>query len=280
MALEMAPAVIHLKETSTGRTLAKLEDPYGQRASWQTFSPDGTRLVVVASWARAIHVWDLRAIRMRLKEMNLDWDWPEFPGVATEATTASPVSIELVPAALDLIREQRFRQNIDDGLRALKAKPESADHCNNLAWAYLTAPEALRNVEAAVPLAEKAVRLKGESANHRNTLGVAYYRAGRYREAEELFRSNLEGQADRALAYDLYFLAMSLHRLGQTAPARNYYDWAVRWTRMLQQNLSPTELDEFAAFRAEATEVLSINRKNYSLPEAVKDAEQADRSMP
>lgn len=26
----------------------------------------------------AIHIWDLRAIRARLKEMNLDWDWPEF----------------------------------------------------------------------------------------------------------------------------------------------------------------------------------------------------------
>src|SRR5262249_13384260 len=34
MALEMAPAVLHLKEVATGRTVAKLEDPNGDRAHW------------------------------------------------------------------------------------------------------------------------------------------------------------------------------------------------------------------------------------------------------
>src|SRR5262249_8407261 len=65
MAVEMAPGIIHLKEVATGRTVAKLEDPHGDRATWQGFTPDGTQLVVVAGYARAIHVWDLRAIRTR-----------------------------------------------------------------------------------------------------------------------------------------------------------------------------------------------------------------------
>lgn len=43
------------------------------------FTPDGTQLIVAARYAGAIHRWDLRAIRSRLKAMNLDWDWPEFP---------------------------------------------------------------------------------------------------------------------------------------------------------------------------------------------------------
>ena len=64
-----------------------------------------------------------------------------------------------------------------------------------------------------------------------NTLGVAYYRAGRYREAVEILRPNLERQEDWGLAFDLYFLAMSHHQLGETARARDYYDWAVRWPR-------------------------------------------------
>jgi WD40 repeat protein len=85
MALEMAPGVLHLKEAATGRTVAKLEDPHGDRAGWQGFTPDGTRLVVVATFASAVHVWDLRAIRARLKAMNLDWDWPEFPPAAEPA---------------------------------------------------------------------------------------------------------------------------------------------------------------------------------------------------
>src|SRR5262249_30433226 len=33
MALEMAPAVLHLKDVATGRTVAKLEDPHGNRAT-------------------------------------------------------------------------------------------------------------------------------------------------------------------------------------------------------------------------------------------------------
>ena len=68
---------------------------------------------------------------------------------------------------------------------------------------------------------------------------MAYYRAGRYREAVEVLRPNLESQADKGLAFDLYFLAMSYHRLGETARARDYYDWAVRWDPMAETRASP-----------------------------------------
>ena len=83
---------------ATGRTVAKLEDPHGDRAFWQGFSPDGTRLVVASKYAGAIHIWDLRAIRTRLKEMNLDWDWPEFPPAPTEDLAAEPATIEVLSA--------------------------------------------------------------------------------------------------------------------------------------------------------------------------------------
>jgi hypothetical protein len=69
----MAPGVIHLKEVVTMRTIAKLEDPNRDRATWQGFTPDGGKLVVVSRFAGAVHVWDLQAIRARLKELNLDW---------------------------------------------------------------------------------------------------------------------------------------------------------------------------------------------------------------
>ena len=81
MALEMAPGKIHLLETGTGRKVAILEDPFGDVSSWMGFSPDGTQLMVVASYAKAIHRWNLPAIRARLKSMRLDWDWPEFPSI-------------------------------------------------------------------------------------------------------------------------------------------------------------------------------------------------------
>jgi WD40 repeat protein len=259
MALEMAPAVLHLKEVATCRTVAQLADPHGDRPHWHGFTPDGTGLVVVAKYATAIHVWDLRAIRARLKDMNLDWDWPAFDPAPAAKPAALPATFEIVadnlaPAALT--REERARQAIERCRRELEEKPDSAWACNNLAWNYLTAPEPLRDVKAALPLAEKAVKLAPKSAIIRNTLGVAYYRAGRYREAVEVLRLNIEGQADWALAHDLYFLAMSYHRLGETARARDYYDWAVRWVAM-QRDLRPEALEELAAFRAEAEALFS-----------------------
>jgi hypothetical protein len=62
------------------------------------------------------------------------------------------------------------------------------------------------------------------------------------------------------LAFDLYFLAMSHHRLGEAARARDYYDWAVRWTRS-QRGLSAGHLEELTVFRAEAAELLGIDKK-------------------
>ena len=79
MALELAPGVVHIKEIATGLTVARLEDPHSDRAAWLGLTSDGGRLAVVAHYARAVHVWDLRAVRGRLKTMNLDWDWPDFP---------------------------------------------------------------------------------------------------------------------------------------------------------------------------------------------------------
>lgn len=88
MAVEMSPAVVHLIEASSARTVAQLEAPFRDRADALSFSRDGTKLVVVSTYSAAVHVWDLRAIRARLKPMGLDWDWPAFP-LASEAASSS-----------------------------------------------------------------------------------------------------------------------------------------------------------------------------------------------
>ncbi len=250
IALEMEPAVIHLKELATGRTVAKLEDPQGDRATWQGFTPDGTRLVVVAAYADAIHVWDLRAVRSRLAGMGLDWDWPEFPAGSPAVAATELVTVEAMTA------EQAAQTEIDQLRRSVAAAPNSAFHKNNLAWAYLTAPGALRDVEAALPLAEQAMGLAPESPSFRNTLGAASYRVGRYREAADLLRVNVAAQVDNSLAFDLYYLAMSYHHLGDSARARDFYDWAVRWVAM-HPGPSAADRDELASLRAEAEELLA-----------------------
>jgi WD40 repeat protein len=105
MALEMAPGMIHLKSVATGRTIAKLEDPSRDQATWMAFSPDGKQLVVAARFAFAIHVWDLGAIRAQLKPLELDWAWPEFPaqakpGNASALAAPSPLRIQVLGAGM------------------------------------------------------------------------------------------------------------------------------------------------------------------------------------
>jgi serine/threonine protein kinase/WD40 repeat protein len=262
MALEMAPGAIHLKDVAAGRTVAKLADPYGDRARWQGFTPDGTQLVVVATYASAIHIWDLRLIRSTLKEMNLDWEWPEFPPAGAASALGEPMTIEVISAeaaGLAAVGELRVRRTLEGQRRLVQANPSSAQACNNLAWTLVTAPEPLRDANAAVPLAERAVRLAAANAAYRNTLGTAYYRAGRYRDAVAVLRPNLETQRDNAMAVDLFVLAMSLHRLGETARARDYYNCAVRWGEA-RRDLAQIERDELAAFRAEAAALLGLDR--------------------
>jgi WD40 repeat protein len=101
MALEMAPGIIHLKELSTYRTVAQLEAPLADRSGWMTFDAIGTTLFTISSAAPGIiHVWDLRAIRGRLKTMGLDWDWPEFPPVKESVVSARsrPLQVKVVSA--------------------------------------------------------------------------------------------------------------------------------------------------------------------------------------
>jgi hypothetical protein len=90
MALELAPGVIDLRDAATWRTVARLEDPFGDRSTSIYFTPAGTELVAVARYSKAIHVWNLRAIRARLKAMGLDWDWPEYRPTITYGEGRSP----------------------------------------------------------------------------------------------------------------------------------------------------------------------------------------------
>jgi eukaryotic-like serine/threonine-protein kinase len=76
--VQEASKVIRLVETETGRTLARLESP-DLCENWGPFiSPDGSRLVVSTLEGPAVHVWDLRAIRKRLRTMGLDWEAPAY----------------------------------------------------------------------------------------------------------------------------------------------------------------------------------------------------------
>ncbi len=239
MALEMAPAVIHLKEVATGRTVAKLEDPHGDRAGWMGFTPDGTQLVVAAPYARAIHVWDLRAIRVRLKAMRLDWSWPEIP-----------------PAAKADEPGQRFSER-PWKIQILQTDAQRACSLNKQAWALVTNPDpALGDAQRAVKLATDAVELAPKHAHYWNTLGVAHYRARSWKESIAALRKSMGLFCGQLESWNTFFLAMAHWQLGNKEEARKWYDQGAAW---MDENQPKNE--ELRRFRAEAVELLGVKEK-------------------
>ena len=95
-----------LVETATGRTLARLESPDQCGVASATFSPDGSRLVVTSTEPGAVHVWDLRAVRKRLREMGLDWDAPAY----SDDDPANPSAPPFAPVQTITIREDAFAE--------------------------------------------------------------------------------------------------------------------------------------------------------------------------
>jgi hypothetical protein len=75
---------LRLLDIASHRDVATLEDP-NLDSIWQALvTPDGTKLIAV-NMVKGMHVWDLRLIRRQLKDLGLDWDWPEFPPTANSS---------------------------------------------------------------------------------------------------------------------------------------------------------------------------------------------------
>jgi hypothetical protein len=259
MAVQPTTGVIRLVDRESGREFARFEDPEFDETQSLFFTPDGSKLIGLGiKKANAIRVWDLRLIRQHLKTLGLDWDRPDYKPVDTQTMMTRLSKVDVIRGDLSkpaVTREQETQQAIARYSAVLKKVPDDAAACNSLAWVYLTAPVALRDVKAALPLAEKAVRLAADNSSYRNTLGVAYYRDGRFREAVDTLRPNLDQRDTQLLAFDLYFLAMSHQCLGETEKAQDYLAWAIRWTKA-QRNLPAAAALELAEFRAEAEKLL------------------------
>jgi serine/threonine protein kinase/WD40 repeat protein len=131
---------------------------------------------------------------------------------------------------------------------------------NNRSWSLCSPRDAsAADVRLGLILARQAVRLgsaDGAAPISLNTLGVALYRAGQYAEAEGVLARSLSINQGHD-AYDLYFLAMARHRLGDVAGAREAFDRADAWVRAHRQRNFSTQFQELESFAREAEEVLS-----------------------
>lgn len=141
---------------------------------------------------------------------------------------------------------------IQNGKQALAANPDDVATMNNLAWAYVTAPDELQDAKQAVTLAEKAVDQEPENRNHVNTLGAAYYRAGQYDKALETLERNARERTDVMVCFDLYPLAMTYFKLDQKDKAKETYEQALARHRGAEAKLSSNHWHELYRFRIEA----------------------------
>jgi len=149
----------------------------------------------------------------------------------------------------------QYAQAIADVQKSLELNADQPQASNTLAWIYLTAPGELFDPPKALPLAQRAVQSRPDQRSFRNTLGLAYYRLGQFAKAVETLEINVKTDHP-GMAFDLLFLAMSRHRLGQPDRARTDFDQAVRW-RLAQKGLDPGQDAELRTFEAEAQAVLA-----------------------
>jgi serine/threonine protein kinase/WD40 repeat protein len=228
-ALMTTNAVIPLIDPASGRELASLEDPNQDVMGALIFSPDGTHLIGVTGDSSCVRVWDLRRIRLGLAELDLDWEAPPFPPAAnTPNENTGPLRVEVI----------------------------GADDLNNRAWQLVTGPEAQRNPNQAMILAQQAVDFDPNNSVYLNTLGVVLYRVGKFNEAVEALEKSIARAPGRYDGINLYFLSMCHMKLGDPAKARDCFEKAVKWGNQ-QKQLSPVRVKELKESRSEAEAALS-----------------------
>jgi WD40 repeat protein len=259
--------IYRLVELATGRELARLEDPE-LNAGAAAFTPDGTKLVVAAK--NGLRVWDLRRIRAELAKLELDWEAPPYPLVAS-ASPATPLSIHLdlgdlpkraqadslVRQAAQHVSSKEHAKALEELRQAVQIAPDCAAAHNNLAWLLLAGPKALRDPKQALSLTRKAVELEPKQAIYVDTLGVALYYTGHFADAIPVLQRSLREQAGQTEAFDLFFLAMCHHRLGDAAKAKDCLQRGKQWFAKRKGQLPAAWLEELSAFQAEADALLA-----------------------
>ena len=155
-----ASKVIRFCESTSGRTIARLESPDACDAGWATFSPDGSRLVLTTNSVPAVHVWDLRVIRGRLASLGLDWSAPAFAGTDPVDPTAPPLPALEVDLGLFAGHLQHYNEPAET-LRAkytaaIEKDPDGADAYHHRGHALST----LQRLSEAIADFDRAIRLR------------------------------------------------------------------------------------------------------------------------
>jgi tetratricopeptide (TPR) repeat protein/WD40 repeat protein len=199
--------IYRLVELATGRELAQLEEPEQTRTeAGAVFTPDGTRLLVGAK--DSLRVWDLRLLRQRLKELDLDWEAPSYP----EAPGKKPGPLEVQVLGAELTdRRKRAEHQWQSALAALFFNPFDADAHLRLGRHLLERG----NAERAHAHLGAALAFRPGLDEALYPRAMAGYRLGRWKEALADLTRHLRRYPQDAEAYHLRgHLNEALHRYG------------------------------------------------------------------
>jgi WD40 repeat protein len=98
---QVGDARITLLDVARGAELATLIAQEESPIFDLRFSLDGDMLAAACPRSRMLQVWDLRALRSCLKDINLDWEQPEYsPPAPTDAAAMAPVEVRVLPPPL------------------------------------------------------------------------------------------------------------------------------------------------------------------------------------
>ncbi len=217
-----------LVEVETGRELARLEDPEQARIAALEFTPDGSHLVTTLQERPYLRVWDLRAIRRRLAELQLDWDPP-----ASSDTPDAPGSFPPNPKPFHVDRgrldswlsraAETPAQIVARTTRAIEANPDDAKARHDRAHALAR----LERFDEAIADCEAARRLGPDQADREPlaqlcnnlawTLATGPERTRSPTRALDLARHAVGLTPDRAMY--LNTLGVALYRDGRLAEA-------------------------------------------------------------
>jgi WD40 repeat protein/Tfp pilus assembly protein PilF len=268
LAIARTRTLVQLVDPSTGAELADLEMPDPDGITSLAFNRDGDLLA--AARGNQVHVWNLQRLRSRLADLGLDWDRKPFPP-APDSGTATPqpptplrVTVDegyhlpksaearyLFARAARHAEAQEYAKAVDLLRQVIRAEPKSALAHNDLAWMLLTGPKDLRDPKEALLLARKAMELAPAQSLYRNTLGAALCRNGQFAEAARELQKSLAGTSSKHIGFDLFFLAMCYHRLGDDARAKDCLAVARRWIEEHSSQFSRRQVAELTHCEAE-----------------------------
>ena len=174
---------IPIVDATTGRELARLDDPHQDVVFSLVFSGDGTKLVGVSSESYCVRVWDLRLIREGLRQLELDWEAPSFPPLNAAEPRGLPLQVALVGAQPLLNTRAASQDQIDAQIAVYRKRidqnPDDVNAYLNLALCGRAKGQVVQAIEAY----QKAIELRPDHAQAYNSLGFTLYGQEKFNEA-------------------------------------------------------------------------------------------------